>query len=145
MTQSQEKYDIVIIGAGPVGILLSLCMSRWGYKVKHIDNRPVPTATGRADGIQPRSVEILRNLGLKRKMMAYDPAKVYDVAFWDPLPNEQGITRTGSWPSCPRFIDTRYPFTALLHQGKIERIFFGRDRESWHDCRASLDDRGIQE
>ena len=123
MTQSQEKYDIVIIGAGPVGILLSLCMSRWGYKVKHIDNRPVPTATGRADGIQPRSVEILRNLGLKRKMMAYDPAKVYDVAFWDPLPNEQGITRTGSWPSCPRFIDTRYPFTALLHQGKIERIF----------------------
>ncbi|BCR90036.1 putative FAD monooxygenase [Aspergillus chevalieri] len=123
MTQNQEKYDIVIVGAGPVGILLSLCMSRWGYKVKHIDNRPVPTATGRADGIQPRSIEILRNLGIKRKIMAYNPAKVYDVAFWDPLPNEQGINRTGSWPSCPRFIDTRYPFTALVHQGKIERAF----------------------
>ncbi|ODM15637.1 hypothetical protein SI65_08871 [Aspergillus cristatus] len=123
MTQNQKKYDIVIVGAGPVGILLSLCMSRWGYKVKHIDNRPVPTATGRADGIQPRSIEILRNLGIKRKIMAYNPAKVYDVAFWDPLPNEQGINRTGSWPSCPRFIDTRYPFTALVHQGKIERAF----------------------
>ncbi|PYI14596.1 hypothetical protein BO99DRAFT_394303 [Aspergillus violaceofuscus CBS 115571] len=123
MTQSQEKYDIVIVGAGPVGILLSLCMSRWGYKVKHIDNRPVPTATGRADGIQPRSTEILRNLGLKRQIMAYEPAKVYDVAFWDPLPGDQGIHRTGSWPSCPRFIDTRYPFTTLVHQGKIERVF----------------------
>lgn len=123
MVHSQEKYDIVIVGAGPVGILLSLCMSRWGYKVKHIDNRPVPTSTGRADGIQPRSIEILRNLGLKRQIMAYQPAKVYDVAFWDPLPDAKGIHRTGSWPSCPRFIDTRYPFTTLVHQGKIERIF----------------------
>lgn len=118
----QENYDIVIVGAGPVGLLLSLCMSRWGYKVKHIDNRPVPTATGRADGIQPRSTEILRNLGLKRSIMAYEPAKVYDVAFWDPV-GEAGIGRTGSWPSCPRFIDTRYPFTTLVHQGKIERVF----------------------
>ncbi|KAE8385591.1 FAD binding domain-containing protein [Aspergillus alliaceus] len=123
MAHSQEKYDIVIVGAGPVGILLSLCMSRWGYKVKHIDNRPVPTATGRADGIQPRSTEILRNLGLKRQIMAYKPAKVYDVAFWDPLVEGKGIHRTGSWPSCPRFIDTRYPFTTLVHQGKIERVF----------------------
>jgi 2-polyprenyl-6-methoxyphenol hydroxylase-like FAD-dependent oxidoreductase len=118
-----KKYDIVIVGAGPVGILLSLCMSRWGYKVKHIDNRPVPTATGRADGIQPRSTEILRNLGLKRKIMSYDPAKVYDVSFWDPRPDGSGIQRTGNWPSCPRFIDTRYPFTTLVHQGKIETAF----------------------
>ncbi|KAJ5811701.1 hypothetical protein N7474_008002 [Penicillium riverlandense] len=123
MVHSQEKYDIVIVGAGPVGLLLSLCMSRWGYKVKHIDNRPVPTATGRADGIQPRSTEILRNLGLKRPIMAYEPAKVYDVAFWDPKGDGSGIHRTGSWPSCPRFIDTRYPFTTLVHQGKIERVF----------------------
>ena len=123
MASSQDTYDIVIVGAGPVGMLLSLCMSRWGYKVKHIDNRPVPTATGRADGIQPRSTEILRNLGLKRQIMAYNPAKVYDVAFWDPSANGEGIHRTGSWPSCPRFIDTRYPFTTLVHQGKIERVF----------------------
>ncbi|PKY07233.1 2-polyprenyl-6-methoxyphenol hydroxylase [Aspergillus campestris IBT 28561] len=123
MVHSQQNYDIVVVGAGPVGNLLSLCMSRWGYKVKHIDNRPLPTATGRADGIQPRSTEILRNLGLKRQIMAHHPAKVYDVAFWDPLPGEQGIHRTGSWPSCPRFIDTRYPFTTLVHQGKIERVF----------------------
>uniref|UniRef100_A0A093UTB1 Phenol 2-monooxygenase n=1 Tax=Talaromyces marneffei PM1 TaxID=1077442 RepID=A0A093UTB1_TALMA len=123
MANQENRYDIVIVGAGPVGILLSLCLSRWGYKVKHIDNRPVPTATGRADGIQPRSIEILRNLGLKRALMAYEPAKVYDVAFWDPLPSGKGITRTGNWPSCPRFIDTRYPFTALVHQGKIEKMF----------------------
>ncbi|KAF7510447.1 hypothetical protein GJ744_006726 [Endocarpon pusillum] len=121
MALPNTYFDIVIIGAGPVGLLLSVCLSRWGYKIKHIDNRPVPTATGRADGIQPRSLEVLKNLGLKRKIMAHDPAKVYEVAFWDP--GDNGIVRTGTWPSCPSFLDARYPFTALLHQGLIERVF----------------------
>jgi 2-polyprenyl-6-methoxyphenol hydroxylase-like FAD-dependent oxidoreductase len=123
MASSDNKYDIVIVGAGPVGLFLSLCLSRWGYSIKHIDNRPVPTATGRADGIQPRSIELLCNLGLEHQLFASKPARVYNVAFWDPLPGGKGINRVGSWPSCPHFIDTRYPFTALLHQGKIERIF----------------------
>jgi 2-polyprenyl-6-methoxyphenol hydroxylase-like FAD-dependent oxidoreductase len=122
MSPNAQKYDIVIIGAGPVGLLLSVCLSRWGYKIRHIDNRPVPTATGRADGIQPRSLEILRNLGLKRKIMAYDPARVFEVAFWDPAPSGK-IVRTGTWASCPSFLNARYPFTALLHQGLIERVF----------------------
>jgi 2-polyprenyl-6-methoxyphenol hydroxylase-like FAD-dependent oxidoreductase len=116
-----EKYDIVIVGAGPVGLTLSTCLARWGYRIKHIDNRSEPTPTGRADGIQPRSLDLLRNMGLKRKIMAHEPAKVYEVAFWDP--NSKGIHRTGTWASCPKFIDARYPFTTLLHQGLIERVF----------------------
>ncbi|CAE7011873.1 hypothetical protein CFE70_002137 [Pyrenophora teres f. teres 0-1] len=118
-----ENYDIVIVGAGPVGLCLSTSLQRWGYKVKHIDNRSEPTATGRADGIQPRSLDLLRNMGLKRKIMEWEPAKVYEVAFWDPA--QKGIQRTGTWASCPKFIDARYPFTTLLHQGMIERTFIG--------------------
>src|ERR1700712_1971991 len=120
---SPSKYDIVIIGAGPVGLLLSTCLARWGYKIKHIDNRPEPTKTGRADGIQPRSLDLLRNMGLKPAIMAHQPAKVYEVAFWDPSSTSGGIQRTGTWASCPSFIDARYPFTTLLHQGLIERVF----------------------
>ncbi|KAK3070920.1 hypothetical protein LTR53_009600 [Teratosphaeriaceae sp. CCFEE 6253] len=118
-----ERYDIVIVGAGPVGLLLSTCLARWGYKIKHIDMRPIPTVTGRADGIQPRSLDLLRNMGLKRAIMAHEPAKVYEVAFWDPAEASKGIHRTGTWASCPKFIDARYPFTTLLHQGLIERVF----------------------
>ncbi|KAG8628061.1 hypothetical protein KVT40_003934 [Elsinoe batatas] len=118
-----EKYDIVVVGAGPVGLLLTTCLARWGYKIKQIDMRPTPTPTGRADGIQPRSLDLLRNMGLKRDIMAHDPAKVYEVAFWDPSPTSKGIRRTGTWASCPDFIDARYPFTTLLHQGLIERVF----------------------
>lgn len=114
--------ETVIVGAGPFGLMLSTCLARWGYKVKHIDNRPEPTATGRADGIQPRSLDLLRNMGLKSAIMDHKPARVYEVAFWDPS-TKHGITRTGTWASCPSFIDARYPFTTLLHQGHIERAF----------------------
>lgn len=118
-----KQYDIVIVGAGPVGLLLSTCLARWGYRIKHIDNRPEPTKTGRADGIQPRSLDLLKNMGLKRAIMAHHPAKVYEVAFWDPNTAGKGITRTTTWASCPDFVDARYPFTTLLHQGLIERVF----------------------
>ena len=115
--------SLVIIGAGPVGLMLSTCLARWGYKIKHIDNRAEPTATGRADGIQPRSLDLLRNMGLKSAIMAHNPARVFEVAFWDPPQTGKGIVRTGSWPSCPSFVGARYPFTTLLHQGLIERVF----------------------
>ena len=117
-----ESYDIVIVGAGPVGLLLSTCLARWGYKIKHIDNRAEPTPTGRADGIQPRSIELLKNMGLKASLFKHKPARVFEVAFWDPS-SKGGIVRTGTWASCPSFIDCRYPFTALIHQGVIERMF----------------------
>lgn len=104
--------------------MMSTCLARWGYKIKHIDNRPEPTATGRADGIQPRSLDLLQNMGLKRAIMAHEPAKVYEVAFWDPpTSGNDEIVRTGTWASCPSFIEARYPFTTLLHQGLIERVF----------------------
>ncbi|KAL9117016.1 MAG: hypothetical protein Q9187_006449 [Circinaria calcarea] len=125
MSTPKDKYDVVIIGAGPAGLLFSVCLARWGYNIKHIDNRPEPTPTGRADGIQPRSLDILRNMNLKRQIMAHEPAKVYEVAFWDPLQGGNGIQRTGTWPSCPKFIDSRHPFTTLLHQGLIERVLIG--------------------
>ncbi|KAK2010286.1 FAD binding domain-containing protein [Colletotrichum eremochloae] len=121
--QSSTHYDIVIVGAGPVGLMLSTILARWGYKIKHIDNRAEPTPTGRADGIQPRSLDLLRNMGLKSAIMAHKPARVYEVAFWDPPKSGNGIVRTGTWASCPDFIDARYPFTTLLHQGHIERVF----------------------
>ncbi|ATY67452.1 phenol 2-monooxygenase [Cordyceps militaris] len=123
LQQHNSHYDIVIIGAGPVGLMLSTCLARWGYKIKHIDNRPEPTPTGRADGIQPRSLDLLRNMGLKSAIMAHKPARVFEVAFWDPSDSTPGIQRTGTWASCPDFVDARYPFTTLLHQGHIERVF----------------------
>ena len=123
MSAPPSYVDIVIIGAGPVGLLLAVCLARWGYKVKLVDNRAEPTLTGRADGLQPRTLHLLKNMDLKRAIMAHTPARASKIAFWDPLPAGKGIHRIGNSDSCPKFIDARYPFATLLHQGHIERVF----------------------
>lgn len=126
-----ENYDVVIIGAGPVGLMLALCLSRLGnYRIKHVDCRPEPTKIGRADGIQARTLDVLSNVGLKRPIMAYNPGRIYEVAFWNISEDGKGVQRTGTWKSYPEYIDTRYPFTTILHQGRIEKIFLDDLTES---------------
>lgn len=69
-----EKYDIVTIGAGPVGLMLSACMAHLGpYKIKHIGNRPEPTSIGRADGIMARTMDVLENMALDPSIQAFNP------------------------------------------------------------------------
>ncbi|CAG7921089.1 unnamed protein product [Penicillium olsonii] len=119
-----ETYDVVIVGAGPVGLMLSACLARLGpYKIKHIDNRAEPTSIGRADGIQARTLDVLNTMGLKRPIWAYNPGLIYEVAFWGATADRKGIQRTGTSKSYPEHVDTRYPFTTILHQGRIENIF----------------------
>ena len=52
-----------------------------------------------------------------------DPGLIYEVVFWGATPDGNGIQRTGTSKSYPDHIDTRYPFTTILHQGRIEGIF----------------------
>ncbi|KAK5996459.1 Phenol hydroxylase [Cladobotryum mycophilum] len=132
-SNGDECYDIVIVGAGPAGLMLSSCLSRWGYKIKHIDKRLQPTQVGRADGIQPRSLELLRNMGLKSAIMSYKPAKLRETNFWTATGSGQGISRTGGSPTCPDFIDARYPFQTMLHQGWIEKAFI-----------SDIEERGVK-
>lgn len=79
-TNSITHFDIVIVGAGPSGLFLAVCLARLGYRIKHVDKRSVPTKTGRADGLQALSLHILRNMGLKREIMSHNPARVYEVS-----------------------------------------------------------------
>ena len=95
------------------------------------DDRPTTTAAGRADGLQPRTLEVLRNIGSVKieegkavfeQRLIDQGVRVYSVAFWDPTETEQ-LARTSRAPSCPDFIDVVDNYTLLLHQGLIENTF----------------------
>lgn len=119
-----EKCDVVVVGAGPVGLMFSACLARLGrYKIKHVDNRAKPTAIGRADGIQARTLDVLKSMGLKRPIWAYNPGLIYEAVFWGATPDGRSIQRTSTSKSYPDHVNTRYPFTTILHQGRIEGIF----------------------
>ncbi|KAJ7467058.1 phenol 2-monooxygenase [Mycena latifolia] len=141
--QPQKIYDVVIVGGGPAGLMASLCLTTYGFNILHIDERAHPTTAGRADGIQPRTIEVLRNIGgvstapvpggpipgqspiggggVAKKMISQG-VRVYEVAFWDPTATEK-LARTSRAPSCPEFVDVVDNYTLLLHQGLIEHAF----------------------
>lgn len=50
--------SVIIVGAGPAGCMADLCLTTYGFKVLHLDNRPTTTEAGRADGLQPRTIEV---------------------------------------------------------------------------------------
>lgn len=54
---------------------------RFGIKVDVVDNRPDKTATGRADGLQPKTIETLKQMRLAEPVMRKG-VKVYDICFW---------------------------------------------------------------
>ncbi|KAM5455175.1 putative phenol 2-monooxygenase (NADPH) [Microsporum audouinii] len=127
------RYELVISGAGPAGLLLKLLLSRYGFdkSVLCIESKEAILSAGQADGIQPRTMEVLKSLGLMHEILV-DGCQVWEVAFWNPirltgtgaggaLDNaEPGIERTAIVDDVA--IAARYPHEATTHQGKIERI-----------------------
>src|SRR5262245_961806 len=56
--------DVLIVGAGPTGLVLALWLSKLGVKPRVIDKAPEPGTTSRALAVQARTLELYRQLDL---------------------------------------------------------------------------------
>src|SRR5215470_8950884 len=56
--------DVLIIGAGPTGLVLALWLTKLGVKVRIIDKTAEPGTTSRALAVQARTLELYRQLDL---------------------------------------------------------------------------------
>ena len=56
--------DVIIIGAGPTGLTLSLDLARRGVPHRLIEKQPAPTVESRALVVSPRTMEVLDDLGV---------------------------------------------------------------------------------
>jgi phenol 2-monooxygenase len=94
---------------------------RYGIKTRIIDDRPNRTSTGRADGIQPKTIETLRQMRLAEPLLRKG-VKIYDIAFWKST-SEQSLHRTGREVHYPPVVDLLDPYILLVHQGMVESVF----------------------
>ncbi|MDB6118253.1 MAG: hypothetical protein JWO08_2034, partial [Verrucomicrobiaceae bacterium] len=62
-------FDIAIVGAGPVGLLLANMLGARGLSVLLIERRTEPPAHSQAIGITPPSLHILAKLGLEQEFV----------------------------------------------------------------------------
>ncbi|MBC8065467.1 MAG: FAD-dependent oxidoreductase, partial [Chlorobia bacterium] len=56
--------QVLIVGAGPTGLVLALWLTRAGITVRLIDSAAEPGTTSRAVGVQARTLEFYRQLGI---------------------------------------------------------------------------------
>lgn len=74
MTLPQSSTRVVIIGAGPVGMVCALALHRRGIPVTVLESEPAPVKDQRAATIHPSTLEMLDELGIVEKIASHSLA-----------------------------------------------------------------------
>jgi 2-polyprenyl-6-methoxyphenol hydroxylase-like FAD-dependent oxidoreductase len=64
------ETDVLVVGAGPTGLMAGLVLARRGVEAVVIDHKTGPTRESRALAVQARTMEIYDQLGLAEKVVA---------------------------------------------------------------------------
>ena len=126
MTVKHSETDVLIIGAGPAGLMCATWLSRCGIPFRIIDKRSNEIFTGQADGLQCRSLEIFQSFS----ELSFDFASLnqswkmanhmIEMCFWSPNSNgqlERNSRVADTIPGISRFTQS------VIHQGNIEKWF----------------------
>lgn len=137
-----EQLDALIVGAGPTGLTLGCDLLRRGAKVRVIDAADSGFPGSRAKGLQPRSLEVLDDLGaLERVRPLAGKYPSPGIHFWPlTLPVRMGQNR-------PATDQVPYPNPWLIPQsdtvaslrGRFEELGGSVEFETWFE---SFEDDG---
>lgn len=65
-----DRLPVLIVGAGPTGLVLALWLARLGVRFRIVDRTPGPGTTSRAMAVHARTLEFYRQVGLADEMVA---------------------------------------------------------------------------
>ena len=110
-----DVVDVAVIGAGPTGLTLALQLAHFGVRCRVIDAGAGGTRHSRAMAIQPRTLEVLRPLGVTEHLVRRgNPAAQLHVH------TGRGVLRTPLFDiGVP---DTAHPYLLFLSQAATEQV-----------------------
>jgi len=133
--------DVLIVGAGPTGLVLALFLARHGVRVRIVDKAAEPGTTSRALAVHARTLELYRPVGLADTVVERG-LRFAGANFWvrgrRVARAELGAMGTGISP---------FPYVVIFPQDEHERLLIERLRaegvtvERPVAC-AAFDDRG---
>ncbi|MFB9906001.1 FAD-dependent monooxygenase [Allokutzneria oryzae] len=102
--------DVVIVGAGPVGLWLASELHRSGVEVTVLERLAEPVPAAKALTLHPRSLELLAMRGLAQRWL--DAGKALPSSHFALLDNR--LSYAG--------LDTRFPFVLFIPQPRTEAM-----------------------
>ena len=114
------RSDVLIIGAGPTGLVLALWLTRLGVKVRIVDKTAEPGTTSRALAVQARTLELYRQLDLADAVVT-EGHQVPAVNLWVRGEPKAQISLAAMGSGL-----TPYPFLQIFPQDEHERLLIQR-------------------
>ena len=107
----KRDIEVLVAGAGPVGLVAGLALTRRNIRVQLIDEQYRTSARSYALALHPRSLELMEELGLAEELLAKGH-KVETLAFYDGAARRAEVS-FGK-------LKGRYPFLLVLSQQVLE-------------------------
>jgi len=129
--------DVIIIGAGPIGLMLANLLGARGVRTQVFDLRAKPLESSMAIGVTPPSLEILRRLGLDETFRdAGVPVRHAEV--------HESRQRLGRLDFAQ--LKTDYPFFLSIPQAHTVEILFANLRKySCVEVHPGVEFTGLQQ
>ncbi|MEI6566366.1 MAG: FAD-dependent monooxygenase [Verrucomicrobiota bacterium] len=108
-----KETDVLVVGAGPVGLMAGLFLAQAGVKATVVDREMGPTVRSYACALHTRSLKYLQQLGLLEAVVAVG-RKVSKVAFY-----EQDLRRAELNFAEP---GSEFPYMLLVPQDAFEQV-----------------------
>jgi 2-polyprenyl-6-methoxyphenol hydroxylase-like FAD-dependent oxidoreductase len=115
-----ERSDVLIVGAGPTGLVLALWLTKAGTKVRIVDKTAGPGTTSRALAVQARTLELYRQLDLTDAVVARGH-RVPAGNFWIRGERKARIPLEDIGKGM-----TPYPFMQIFPQDEHEKLLIER-------------------
>jgi 2-polyprenyl-6-methoxyphenol hydroxylase-like FAD-dependent oxidoreductase len=110
-----DPLDVLVVGAGPTGLTLAAQLHAFGATVRIVDRQLDRVHESRALGVQPRTLEVLRGLGVAQELLARG-----NDAVWVQLHAAGRVVRVRLFGL--GLDDTAYPFLLLVSQADTEQV-----------------------
>jgi 2-polyprenyl-6-methoxyphenol hydroxylase-like FAD-dependent oxidoreductase len=119
MLITERRTKVLIVGAGPSGLMMAAQLLRYGIQPMIIDSKQGPTTHSKALGVQARSLEIYRQMGVVSKVVQNGRQAQgidYHINGKQRATLEFGNAGQGQTP---------FPYILLYQQDKNERLLLG--------------------
>lgn len=125
---TETHPEVLVVGAGPVGLLAACALLRQGVRVRVVDAKHSPAVTSRAIATHPRTLEVYDQLGLAERMVE----RGRRISAFTLYHNGNQLARLDAdYAKMP----TAYPFTLCIDQVHTEEVL----RDAVAECGVKVE------